>query len=682
MLSALPRQWQIFIIDIKDCFFSIPLHPQDRCRFAFSVPTINHAEPDRRYQWKVLPQGMANSPTLCQLYVQEALTPVKEKFPQVKLIHYMDDILLCHPLQEVLQAAFTLLRDSLTAKGLYIATDKIQQSQVGKFLGAVIHPNKVMPQRVELLKRELYALHDFQRLLGDINWLRPFLKITSAELKPLYDLLEGDPCLSSPRRLTPQAVETLKLVERALTQAQLQRIDYSRPFVLCVLKTRNLPTAVLWQEGPLLWIHPHASPQKMITWYPAAVAQLALKGLKTSVEYFGLYPASLIIPYTNQQVQILAATDDDWAILTTIFLGFIDNHYPKHPILQFASYHPLVFPHITSPVPVKDAITVFTDGSKTGIGAYVVEDKVFSRDFGSSSPQVVECRVVLEVLKKFECPLNIVSDSCYVVNALKILEVAGLIKPSSTVFALFCDIQDCLLKRATPFFITHIRAHTGLPGPLTAGNDLADRATRLALVVIQSAEQSARDFHAKFHVTAETLRKRFDVTRQQARDIVTQCQNCCQFLPVRHTGVNPRGIQPLQLWQMDVTHIPFFGKLQYVHVSIDTCSGIVHATPLTGEKTIHVIQHCLEAWSAWGKPSMLKTDNGPAYASSKFKQFCAQMQVTHVTGLPYNPQGQGIVERANRTLKSYLLKQKGGMGDIIPTAPRVAVSLALFIMNF
>ena len=72
-----------------------------------------------------------------------------------------------------------------------------------------------------------------------------------------------------------------------------------------------------------------------------------------------------------------------------------------------------------------------------------------------------------------------------------------------------------------------------------------------------------------------------------------------------------------------------------------------------------LIQHCLEAWSAWGKPPILKTDNGPAYTSAKFQQFCRQMVVTHLTGLPYNPQGQDIVERAHHTLKSYLIKQKG-----------------------
>ena len=58
------------------------------------------------------------------------------------------------------------------------------------------------------------------------------------------------------------------------------------------------------------------------------------------------------------------------------------------------------------------------------------------------------------------------------------------------------------------------------------------------------------------------------------------------------------------------------------------------------------------------------------------------MQVTHVTGLPYNPQGQGIIERAHRTLKAYLIKQKGGIMKELPPVPRVAIAMALFTMNF
>ena len=56
------------------------------------------------------------------------------------------------------------------------------------------------------------------------------------------------------------------------------------------------------------------------------------------------------------------------------------------------------------------------------------------------------------------------------------------------------------------------------------------------------------------------------------------------------------------------------------------------------------------------------------------------MQVSHSTGLPYNPQGQGIVERAHRTLKELLQKQKGGIADGRP--PKEQLSLALFTLNF
>ena len=88
---------------------------------------------------------------------------------------------------------------------------------------------------------------------------------------------------------------------------------------------------------------------------------------------------------------------------------------------------------------------------------------------------------------------------------------------------------------------------------------------------------------------------------------------------------------------MDVTRVPAFGNFKYVHVSIDTCSGIMYASPMSGEKTRNVISHCLDAWAAWGKPANLKTDNGPAYTSTSFQVFCETMQVSCTTGLPYNP---------------------------------------------
>ena len=52
-----------------------------------------------------------------------------------------------------------------------------------------------------------------------------------------------------------------------------------------------------------------------------------------------------------------------------------------------------------------------------------------------------------------------------------------------------------------------------------------------------------------------------------------------------------------------------------------------------------------------GVPNQIKTDNGTGYYSQAFEMFCQQFNVTHITGIPYNSQGQEIVENAHHTLK-------------------------------
>ena len=93
--SMIPRNWQLFVTDLKDCFSTIPLHTDDQPRFAFSVPSINLKEPHKRFQWTVLPRGMLNSPTICQNFVAKALYPVQEQSQSSHacIIHYMDDTL-------------------------------------------------------------------------------------------------------------------------------------------------------------------------------------------------------------------------------------------------------------------------------------------------------------------------------------------------------------------------------------------------------------------------------------------------------------------------------------------------------------------------------------------------------------------------------------------------------------
>ena len=80
--GATPRGYAKLVIDLKDCFFSIPLHPEDFKHFAFTLPVINFIGPSPLFQWRVLPQGMSNSPTLCQKYVAASF-PLLETVPYI-----------------------------------------------------------------------------------------------------------------------------------------------------------------------------------------------------------------------------------------------------------------------------------------------------------------------------------------------------------------------------------------------------------------------------------------------------------------------------------------------------------------------------------------------------------------------------------------------------------------------
>ena len=93
-LAAIPKHYHIICIDIKDCSFSIPVHPEDSPGFSFSIPSLNNEGPNSRYQWVVLPQGMANSPTMCQIYVGQAISQSIQTCKELYCLHYMDDILL------------------------------------------------------------------------------------------------------------------------------------------------------------------------------------------------------------------------------------------------------------------------------------------------------------------------------------------------------------------------------------------------------------------------------------------------------------------------------------------------------------------------------------------------------------------------------------------------------------
>ncbi|TRZ06173.1 hypothetical protein HGM15179_020934 [Zosterops borbonicus] len=85
--------------------------------------------------------------------------------------------------------------------------------------------------------------------------------------------------------------------------------------------------------------------------------------------------------------------------------------------------------------------------------------------------------------------------------------------------------------------------------------------------------------HQQYHQNVPGLIRQFRLTWSQTRAIVVTCPNCqLQAIPSMGIGVNPWGLGSCEVWQTDITHIPSFGRLKYVHVSIDTYSEKTYLT--------------------------------------------------------------------------------------------------------
>ena len=81
---------------------------------------------------------------------------------------------------------------------------------------------------LKLLRDCLLTLNDFQKLLGDINWICPHLKLTSVDLKPFVWLLKKTiliPVLK--KRLTSETELAFVKVNEALND-QLIKINIAK----------------------------------------------------------------------------------------------------------------------------------------------------------------------------------------------------------------------------------------------------------------------------------------------------------------------------------------------------------------------------------------------------------------------------------------------------------------------
>ena len=136
-----------------------------------------------------------------------------------------------------------------------------------------------------------------------------------------------------------------------------------------------------------------------------------------------------------------------------------------------------------------------------------------------NSVQKAELHAILIVLRDFNEALNIVTDSQYAEKFILHIETAEFIPDDIELNSLFIQVQDIIRNKLCPIYITHIRYHMGLPGPLPQGNGEADQ-------LFIGGKLQASEFHKKHHHINKVLRKEFSITWKQANEIIKRCPLC------------------------------------------------------------------------------------------------------------------------------------------------------------
>ncbi|RMC11090.1 hypothetical protein DUI87_12002 [Hirundo rustica rustica] len=572
----------------------------------------------------------AEFPMLCQWYVARALSGVRKRFPDAHVYHYMDDILVATPTQEELLRLQPQLLNALHSHGLQVAPEKVQQQPPWKYLGVKILERTIRHQEVQFVQ-SVKTLNDAQKLVGVITWLRPYLGLTTAQLSPLFELLKGDTDLKSPRELTPEARKVLEEVQQAVLACQVYRIEPSIDITVFIATPDLHPTGIIGQWNDdwtdplhvLEWVFLPHQPHKTATALFELIARLIIKCRQRCLQLMGADPSKIILPVQREEFDWSYANNVSLQSALEGFSGQITYHLPSHKLLQVAKNIQFSLRPKSSQEPVQGP-TVFTDGSgKTGKAIVTWQDGSewqVLEGHEDGSAQLVELKAAVMAFEKFsQEPFNLITDSAYVADIAQRLSCSVLKEVSNPALfdllkALWCAIQ----ARVHPYYVLHVWNHTNLPGFVAEGNARADKLANPAWVAPQpDVLVQAKASHGFFHQNAHTLQKQFQLTATEARELVESCDDCHALGAPLPAGVNPRGLKALELWQTDVTQVAEFGRLKYVHVTVDTFSSAMWASAHTGEKARDVIAHWRQAFAVLGIPSAVKTDNGPAYASQQ-----------------------------------------------------------------
>ena len=111
------------------------------------------------------------------------------------------------------------------------------------------------------------------------------------------------------------------------------------------------------------------------------------------------------------------------------------------------------------------------------------------------------------------------------------------------------------------------------------------------------------------------------------------------------------------------------GGFKFLLTCIDLASIWPEAIPIRTTTSKVIISQLTKIFRRCGFPAALVSDYGPQFTGKCFQKWLKGKVIMHIRSSPYHPQGNGVVERLNRTLNSMiskLIEKKGNWAAVVP----------------
>ncbi|XP_031333869.1 uncharacterized protein LOC116163879 [Photinus pyralis] len=147
--------------------------------------------------------------------------------------------------------------------------------------------------------------------------------------------------------------------------------------------------------------------------------------------------------------------------------------------------------------------------------------------------------------------------------------------------------------------------------------------------------------------------KNLPYTANDVKEMIALCPTCAEINPrfLKAKGQLIKATSPFEHLNIDFKGpLPSNSSNKYILSIIDEYSRFPFAYPCKDMTSSTVIKCLKDLFLTFGQPLYIHSDRGTSFMSEEFKNFLKNSNIASSKTTPYNPQGNGQVERLNGTL--------------------------------